>query len=210
MPAAASTELTVLLEDLGEKAKDERRRAFLTRTLRVVDQVVDALPRPALTRAVSEPSDLDVLLAALLSEEVLPKLLTADPLAGAKLRGIHARRALLSAEGGTITSEEAARHLGLGGRQAVDKRLRANKLLAVEAGRHGRRFPVFQFTEKGVLPGFEETLTALEGHDSWMKLAFFLTPNTAAGDRRPLDLLREASLGPVLRAARVYGEQGPV
>ena len=41
-------------------------------------------------------------------------------------------------------------------------------------------------------------------------LTFFLEPDAAAGNRRPLDLLRMGRLDEVARAVELYGEQAAV
>lgn len=203
-------EFSAVLGELNDMGKDARRRPFLTRTLRAVEEVASTLPGPALNTAVSASSDLEVLLAALLSDEILALLSASDPLAGAKLRGLQARNTLLAQEGGMWSAQQAADHLRVS-RQAIDKRLRLGKLLAIETGRHGRQIPAWQFTEGGVLQGLEEILAALEGHDAWVKLSFFLSPNTLTDNLRPLDVLREgARLDVVLRAARLHGQHGAV
>ena len=61
-----------------------------------------------------------------------------------------------------------------------------------------------------MLPGFEDTLRALRGEDAWSILTFFLEPDAAAGNERPLDLLRMGRLDAVGRAAELYGEQAAV
>ncbi|MNK94073.1 hypothetical protein D3C87_1142630 [compost metagenome] len=104
-------------------------------------------------------------------------------------------------------AQQAADHLKVS-RQAIDKRIRSGRLLAVETGRHGRQIPAWQFTKDGVLNGLEVVLLELVDHDPWMKLAFFLSPNILTEGRRPLDLLRDGeSVELVARAARMHGEQ---
>jgi len=125
------------------------------------------------------------------------------------LRGIEARQRLLAAEGGTLGVQEVASLLNIS-RQAAYKRYKAGRLLAVDRGRHGLAFPVWQLVPGGVLPGLEETLTALADFDPWMKLAFFLEENAAVGGKTPLAGLRQGQLKDVLRAAELHGEHGAV
>ena len=163
----------------------------------------------SLREAVSAPSDYAVLLMALESEPGLAALTHEDPLAQARLRGIEARTRLLTAEGGTLGVQEVAAHLNLS-RQAVYKRYRAGRLLAIDSGRHGYTFPAWQFVPGGVLAGIEETLEALAALDPWTRLAFFLGENEATRGKTPLEALRRGDLGDVLRAAQLHGEQGPI
>ncbi|HKV12232.1 MAG TPA: hypothetical protein VJ725_29070, partial [Thermoanaerobaculia bacterium] len=163
----------------------------------------------ALREAVSAPSDYGVLLAALESEPGLAALVPDDPLAQARLRGIAARQRLLEAEGGTLGAQDVAALLHVS-RQAVYKRYRAGKLLALDCGRHGVAFPAWQLGPEGVLPGLEEALAALGDLDPWMKLAFFLEENAATGGKPPLTALRRGKLEDVVRAAEIHGEHGAV
>jgi len=132
-----------------------------------------------------------------------------DPLAEARLRGIEARRQLLAAEGGTVGIQQVAALLSIS-RQAVYKRYRAGRLLAVACGRHGYAFPAWQLVPGGVLPGLEKTLRALSDLDPWMKIAFFLGETVALKAASPLEALRKGRLEDVLRAAELYGEHGAV
>jgi len=69
-------------------------------------------------------------------------------------------------------------------------------------------FPAWQFTDRGTVPGLEQVLLALAGHDEWMQNVFFIDPNTRLGGSRPLDLLREGEIPEVLDAAREFGQHG--
>jgi hypothetical protein len=69
------------------------------------------------------------------------------------------------------------------------------------------RFPAWQFAEGRRLPGLEEVLAKLntgEVLDDWGKIGFFLQAHGMLADRRPLDLLRENKVEPVLKAAEAY------
>lgn len=185
------------------------RGVFVRRALRAVARLSRQMGEASLREAVAAPSDLGVLLTALQSEPGLASLSQDDPLAQARLRGIEARHRLLAAEGGTLGAQEVAAHLNLS-RQAVYKRFRAGRLLAIDSGRHGQAFPSWQLVPGGVLPGLEEVLAALAELDPWMKLAFFLETNAATGGQTPLEALRRGKLTDVLRAARLHGEHGAV
>lgn len=185
------------------------RGVFVRRALRAVARLSQQMEEASLREAVAAPSDFGVLLAALQSEPGLAALSQDDPLAQARLRGIEARQRLLTAEGGTLGVQEVAAHLNLS-RQAVYKRFRAGKLLAVDSGRHGQAFPAWQLVPGGILPGLEEVLATLADLDPWMKLAFFLEANAATGGKTPLAALRQGKLKDALRAARMHGEHGAV
>ena len=140
-----------------------------------------------------------------LADKVLP---TSDPLLMARLRGVVARRELLSADGGALTASDVTKLLDIS-RQAVDKRRKAGLLLAVELPKRGLLYPAWQFSETGAtLPGFVEVLGALREHDPWAQARFFVTSNDRLSDERPLDVLGRGEVAPVLAAARSFGDHG--
>lgn len=200
-------EIEQTVRDLVRPGDASVRGVFARRALRAVARLSRQMGEASLREAVSAPSDYGVLLAALESEPGLAALVSEDPLAEARLRGIEARKRLLEAEGGTLGAQEVASLLNIS-RQAAYKRYRAGRLLAVDCGRHGFSFPAWQFVPDGVLPGLEEVLTALADFDPWMKLAFFLEENAATGGKPPLVALRKGKVKDVLRAAELHGEHG--
>jgi hypothetical protein len=187
-------------------AKDEFsalvRRFFDTA---VVSQLHDA----ALKSVLKAPTDFQTILHALERPEVAAAIRDHDPLAMARLRGIEARRRILTDEGGILSAEEV-REILIISRQAVDKRRKAGRLIAVSLGRRGFGYPAWQFSEHGILPHLETVLDALKQHDTWTKLVFFTSENAAIGGKRPLDALRSGDVENVLAAACTYGEQGAV
>jgi hypothetical protein len=69
-------------------------------------------------------------------------------------------------------------------------------------------YPVWQFSQGGTLPGLEEVLTELRGHDPWMQVIFMLSENTRLSGLAPLHELRHGHVDEVRRAARMLGEHG--
>jgi hypothetical protein len=131
-----------------------------------------------------------------------------SPFAAARLRGVSAAEELLAAEGGVLPVERVAALLMIT-RQAVDKRRRAGRLIALDTGRRGYAYPAWQFAPAGgLLPGLEATLAELVDEDGWMRAAFMLGPNTRLGGESPLALLRRGDVDAVRAVARSYGEQG--
>jgi hypothetical protein len=117
-----------------------------------------------------------------------------------------ASRRLIDENGGALTATQTGALLGIS-RQMVDKRRHAGKLLAISTGRHGYRYPAWQFERSGVLSGLEDVLKALASHDGWIQIAFFVSKNERLGGT-PIEALRAGRLNAVLDAAAVYGEHG--
>jgi hypothetical protein len=198
-------------EEAADRLRELQRRplrgAFLIRALNALARLTPALDEGEMSQVVAAPSDYEVLLRALESPEAIAALQDVDPLAAARVRGLRARDDLLRAEGGTISAEQAGEILSIT-RQAVDKRRRTGRLLALDTGRRGYAYPVWQFRARGLLDGLPEALAALAGHDPWMQAAFFLQGNAYLDGERPLDALRRGDGAAVLRAAQAHGEQG--
>ena len=183
------------------------RAAFVARATEAVEAWSLSLSGRELALAVSAPRNELVVLHALQRPEAWAGVLDHDPLAAAKARGIEKQRDLLAAEGGAAGVDELAGALHIS-RQAVDKRRRAGKLLAIPRGGHRWLFPAWQVVRGRTVPGLEVVLSALGGRDPWSSLIFFLTPDRLLHDRSPLQALRAGDLAAVVRAAQRYGEQG--
>jgi hypothetical protein len=196
------------LLDVAESAP--LQGALLARLVKAVADVTENVEEQVAAEAVSESSDPLTLVRLLERPDMLERLRQSDPLAPARLRGITARQRLIELAGGALSVDEAAEALGLT-RQAVDKRRRAGKLLAVSLGKRGFRFPAFQFVRGGVVPGVEQVLAALRQHDPWMQLSFLANRNSDLDDRSPAEVLQRGNGGDadaVMRAAAAFGEHG--
>lgn len=195
---------SALVSALSRSATSKVREIFLVRAFRALEDL-NQLDEGTLLEATKASTDYSVLVSALSTEEALAPVREHDPLAGARLRGLEAKRSLLEMEGGAVSSAEAAALLKIS-RQAVDKRRAEGKLLAVELGRKGYHYPFWQFD----LPGRDRVLAALSDLDAWQKLSFFLNPTDLLSGLSPLETLRTGrhSLEDVERAASGYGEHG--
>lgn len=190
-----------------DASRQPLRAVFLTRAVNALVDLSAMLPEGEVGEVSQAPSDYAVLLRGLEMPEATEALRHDDPLAAARVRGLRAKERLLQAEGGAVSAEEAGRLLQLT-RQAVDKRRRVGRLLALSSGRRGYAYPAWQFQNHGLLPGLPEVLADLSRHDAWMQLAFFLQENPYLDGSVPLARLRLGDLAMVRRAAQAYGEHG--
>ncbi len=200
----ASTSLLEVVEGLLRVAGNPGQEAFLARAVRALTLAAGQMDTRSLADATGARSDFQTLLLAL--RGILEQESERDPLAAARVRGVQQRRELLE-ESGSLSVQEVARHLGLT-RQAVDKRRRAGKLLAVQLGRRGYAYPAWQLEPRGTLEGLERLLEALRGHDEWMQLSFVLSGDPRLEGETPLAVLRAGRVEETLQAARAWGEQG--
>lgn len=202
--AAASPQIRLLALELLDSSKEVAAQIFLTRAVRVL---LELAPTHAAMEAASASTDYEVLLSALKSPEIVDELVKADPLAQAKLRGIEAKKRLLSAEGGMLRTQEVAFLLDISP-QAVHKRRRAGKLIGIAQGLNQYSFPAWQFEGNHTIAGLEKLLDVLSDHDLLMQVVFILNPNDRLDGQRPLDLLRAGRVNEVLTAANALEEHG--
>jgi hypothetical protein len=200
-----SPSLAAAVDDVLQVGGAPLRAAFLVRALHVLARITPHLDDRALGNAVGAASDYGVLVSALQEPAALQTLVDPDPLAASRLRGMSAREEILRAEGGTLTAQQVAAHLRLT-RQAVDKRRRAGRLLALAAGRRGYLYPAWQFGPDGMVRGFEDALGDLTVADPWARAAFFLSGEPRLDGMTPLNALRSGDTTGVRRAARGHGE----
>lgn len=132
---------------------------------------------------------------------------TRNVVANAYVRAIPSLRKMLVTEGGSINATEAAKRLGVS-RATVLRRFR-EKRLAGWRDYHGAevRFPVWQFTKDGLLPGFEEVMEIFRNEnyrDDIATILFFVSQYYSLDGQRPLDCLREGNVEDALRTAHVH------
>ena len=133
-----------------------------------------------------------------------------SPRALALLRGKKISESDLKESGGSFSLQDVETLLGIS-RQAIDKKVDDDALFAV-SGPHGRRrYPVVQFTDKTddrIIPGLQKVLKSLPSTNGWFRLNFLITPDDHLGGQRPIDLLMEDNIDPVVAAAKAIGLQG--
>lgn len=194
--------VTAAVQALAIAANDKEKAPFVTRALHALVDAAEFSTKDDLLAAAAARSDTLALLHGLAT----PGMLAHDhPAVEVFVQGIEAQHWLLEAEGGTGTAEQLGRMLRLS-RQAIDKRRRSNKLLALPLGRRGYAYPVWQVQEGKVLPRLEAVLAELAEIDPWTQAGFMLNPNTWLDGASPLEELRRGNATRVEFAAAAYAE----
>jgi hypothetical protein len=184
------------------------KTAFVARALSALATMTDELDERTLANAAGATSDYLALVNALQQPEIAAIFQEDDPLLPARLRGLEARQQILEAEGGTMTVSEVASLLGIT-RQAVEKRRKAGKLIALSLGKRGYAYPRWQFSSDGdLLPGLEDVFGDLEEHSPMARTIFMLNPTIRLDGERPLDVIRRGQIDDARRAAQTYLEHG--
>lgn len=190
------------------QAGSRMHQALAVRLTRVAARLTEHLSEEDVAQALSAATDMDALAVALVRSPLAHEPVDPDA-AAAYARGRAAREQLLQAEGGMATSEEMGQLLGGISRQAIDKRRRAGRLVAVRE-RSDWLYPRWQVAHGQLLEGLEAVLDELgdRGHDPWAMLIFFLQSDTEQEGESPLGALRAGKVEAAICAAHAYGEQG--
>jgi len=128
----------------------------------------------------------------------------------AMARGLFLRESAKQEEGGSISADEAARRLGISKTSVLKRHKNGQWLGWRETKQKAVRFPVWQFSEDGILTGLSEVLSILSKSpqiDDWGRIMFFLNPRNSLAGKRPLDALSEGNVPLVERLA--WGDVEP-
>lgn len=188
-------------------APDSVQAVFLRRAMSALERISSKVPTKLLTEALAAPTDAGTIAELLSRAGVVGSAVTElDPMVPALARNVEHRRRLLELAGGALSAEGAGDTLGIT-RQAVDKRRRANTVLAVREGSDWR-YPAGQFDEGEVIAGLAEVVRGLVSVGPWATLDFLLAPDTVLGGRTPLQALRDGDRNAVLRLVRANQMDG--
>jgi hypothetical protein len=185
-------------------------RALLERLTGAVVKRIESVPEKTALDLLKQGTDAEMMVSFATTAEVFPEAsaVRIDPLAKARARGVSLRQRILARDD-MLTLAEAAQALGLTP-PAVNDRFRAGRLIALEAGARGRRYPAWQFEDEVAGKPLEAVLEVLKGLNAWTSYRFFTTPDSALEDETPLDMLRRGDTEAVVEAARLFasGDQG--
>jgi hypothetical protein len=186
------------------------REAFWARASAALKQIAEHADEQSLQRAVAAPTDAGAVARAISDSTVMTNAMAElDPLAALIARGAGQKLELLKQAGGVLSVSDVARLLRIS-RQAVDKRRREGKLLAVTRGAD-YAYPACQFDDDQVVPGLTELLGHIGREPTWAALAFLVTPDDRLGEQAPLAVLRgknEKLKELTLRLARAVAGDG--
>ena len=170
---------------------DPVRAAFQRRSMDALSRISTQASLESLAEALAATTDVGALARVLGDADVLGAAVSAlEPLAPLIARNAEHRLELLSESGGALSAGEVGDLLGIT-RQAVDKRRRANGLLALRRGGDWR-YPRAQFDETAheVLDGVSKVVEAFAEAGPWVTLDFLLAPDDLLDGRSPIEVLR--------------------
>jgi hypothetical protein len=185
------------------------RGVFVKRSAAAIARIATHADEAKLHDALAAPTDVGTLAAVLSDTEVIGEgVRELDPMASLIARSIRHKAELTSRAGGVLGVKQVAELLGIT-RQAVDKRRRERKLLAVPRG-SDFRYPVAQFIDGEVVAGLRDVLTAVGLRGAWGTLDFLTAADDELEGETPLGWLKRHpdQLEPVLRIASALGEHG--
>jgi hypothetical protein len=170
---------------------DPVRAAFQRRSIDALSRISAQASTESLAEALAATTDVGTLARVLGDANVIGAAVAElEPLAPLIARNAEHRLALLSDGGGTMSAEEVGNLLEIT-RQAVDKRRRANGLLAFRR-RGDWRYPRCQFNEEAreVLEGVSKVVQTFADAGPWVTLDFLLAADDALEGQSPIEALR--------------------
>lgn len=189
--------------------KEGVRTVFVERSAAAIARIAANADERSLRDALTAATDVGTLAAVLSDADVVGEgVRELDPLAPLIARSVGHKIELIARAGGVLGVQQVAQLLGIT-RQAVDKRRREGKLLAVPKG-SDFLYPVAQFADGEVAPGLREVLAAMGLEGPWGTLDFLTAADDELDGESPLGWLKRhpEQLEPVLRLARAQGEHG--
>lgn len=187
-----------------------RQRSVIDRLNQHQRNVVEKLRSCLRECAAHTPTDQVARLTALAFQAEFPVGEGRNAVPHAIARGILARRQILRAEGGSVSTAEAAQRLGVSKRAVLERYHKGTIVGWLDENTRAIRYPVWQFNTRGLLPGIEEILQLFNEHgdadDDMARVMFFLSRFGFLGDERPLDCLRSGDLESAQRAASGFLE----
>jgi hypothetical protein len=180
----------------------QAQRAFLTRSVGAITRMA-GMGEEAAMRALEAPTDIGTLAYAVSAAASAQAVAQLDPEAAILAAGAKLKSDLLERAGGAPGVGQVASLLRIS-RQAVDKRRKAGKLIAVPAG-EDYVYPACQFTEQGIVAGLDRALGAMPIQDPWMRLEWLLTEDDALEGSSPLAALKSGALDEVVELAAGHG-----
>ncbi len=176
---------------------DDARLALLLRAFRATCSAVKDISADALVAALASPTDHGALVRTLSGIPVPEATAQEDPFAGAVARSVAHRQLLLERAGEILSSNRVAYLLGIS-RQAVDKRRKAGRLLALRRASDWA-YPALQFQDGETMTLLEQVLLAHREMDPWAILDLLLAEDAALGGRSLLDAIRQGDEAVVKR-----------
>lgn len=201
-----------VLESVEEEFEEHPESVSLyAKFLPVIHRIAHSLSPEESTAVLAQQRPLFSLLNALERTGLLDFSVSDDEL-HKKFKALEMKEEMLERAGGTISVNQVSDILDIG-RQGVNKRRKSEKLIGLDVGGHGYQYPLCQFDENrgGTVERLEEVLEHLDPLDSpWMALQFLVRSNPRLDEKRPIDLLRDGDVEPIITAAKAHGKHGSV
>lgn len=184
------------IEQLGNReARVSIRMIFVHRVVAWAKEIASTAPEAVLAESLESPTMRGGLVHLLSEVGVDSEISEVTRLREASIaRALAEREVLRERVGGFRPTTWVSEHLGVS-RQAVDKRRRGGRLLAIETSDGSFEYPFLQFDENGVVKGVPEVLEVFreEGVENvWEVLSFLANPSPALSGKSVIEVLQEA------------------
>jgi hypothetical protein len=180
LPAAASSK--------NAKHRGAIQTAFIRRTTHAIERLAAQADEATLVEAMAAPTDVGTLARVLIDVTAIGSAVAEIDADAVDLAAeIQHRANLIRQAGGTLSADEVGKLLNIS-RQAVDKRRRSNRLLAIRQGGDWL-YPRAQFHEHEAIPGLPDVIRDCAGSGPWVTLEFLVTEDDVLGGLSPRDAL---------------------
>lgn len=158
--------------------------AFIRRTAHAIERLAAQADEATLVEAMAAPTDVGTLARVLVDVGVIDSAVAEIDADAVDLAAeIQHRATIMRRAGGTLSADEVGKLLDIS-RQAVDKRRRGNRLLAIRQGGDWL-YPRAQFHEHETIPGLPEVIRDCAASGPWVTLEFLVTEDEVLGGLSP-------------------------
>jgi hypothetical protein len=158
--------------------------AFIRRTTHAIERLAAQADEATLVEAMAAPTDVGTLARILVDVGAIDSAVAEIDADALDLAAeIQHRANIMRRAGGTLSADEVGKLLNIS-RQAVDKRRRSNRLLAIRQGGDWL-YPRAQFHEHETIPGLPEVIRECAESGPWVTLEFLVTEDDVLGGLSP-------------------------
>jgi hypothetical protein len=158
--------------------------AFIRRTAHAIERLAAQADEATLVEAMAAPTDVGTLARVLVDVGAIDSAVAEIDADAVDLAAeIQHRANIMRRAGGTLSADEVGKLLNIS-RQAVDKRRRSNRLLAIRQGGDWL-YPRNQFHEHETIPLLPEVIRDCAESGPWVTLEFLVTEDDVLGGLSP-------------------------
>jgi hypothetical protein len=168
----------------NHKHRNAIQTAFIRRTAHAIERLAAQADEATLVEAMAAPTDVGTLARVLVDVGAIASAVAEIDADAVDLAAeIQHRGDIIQRAGGTLSADDVGKLLNIS-RQAVDKRRRSNRLLALRQGGDWL-YPRAQFHEHETIPGLADVIRDCAESGPWVTLEFLVTEDDVLSGLSP-------------------------